>query len=228
VLSHTTGLDLAAYRPEHVAERVRRALEREGVASEAELVHLFRHDADARSRFRRSVAVSVSGLFRDPKQFELLERDVLPTLLEGRRRVRVWSAGCADGSELYSVAMLLDRLGVLDRSFLFGSDLLDENLEAARRGTYGDVQVPPELRSRVRFERRDLVREPPPPGKWNLVLCRNVAIYLAPAAKHSLYAGLAASLALGGVLLLGRSERLADPKALGLRSLRPHAYARAA
>jgi chemotaxis protein methyltransferase CheR len=205
---------------------VRRALEREGVGGEEALVRLLHRDAGARSRFRRSVAISVSGLFRDRGQFDLLERHVLPALLEGTRRVRVWSAGCADGSELYSVAMLLARLGGLDRSFLLGSDLLEENLDPARRAVYGDVTIPPELRLRVRFERRDLVRESPPPGKWNLVLCRNVAIYFAPAARQALHDLLIRSLARGGVLLLGRSERLANPALLGLEPVAPHAYRR--
>jgi chemotaxis protein methyltransferase CheR len=113
-LSRATGLDLSAYRVEHVAERVRRALERERIASVEELMRLLARHAAARARFRRSVAVSVSGLFRDPAQFELLERELLPPLVERPGRVTVWSAGCADGSELYSVGILLDRLGALE------------------------------------------------------------------------------------------------------------------
>ncbi len=227
-LSQAAGLDLGSYREEHVAERVRRALERESVPDVAGLVGLLQADPAARARFRRSVAVSVSGLFRDPAQFDLLERELLPPLLDEGRRVSVWSAGCADGSELYSVAILLERLGALERSFLLGSDVLEENLAVARRGTYGEITVDPRLRARVRWERRDLVREGAPPGKWRLVLCRNVAIYLARAAKRALYEALAGSLAAGGVLLLGRSERLSDPTSLGLERAAPHAYRKAA
>ncbi|HUH15235.1 MAG TPA: CheR family methyltransferase [Gaiellaceae bacterium] len=227
-LAAAAGLDLSSYRPEHVDERVRRALERERIADRAALARLLRSDPAARSRFRGSVAVSVSGLFRDPAQFELLERELLPPLLSRPGRVTVWSAGCADGSELYSVAMLLDRLGALERVRLLGSDVLEENLERARGGVYGETAVPDRLRARARWEQRDLVRQGAPAGRWRLVLCRNVAIYLAPEAKRLLHATLAGALAPGGVLLLGRSERLTDPAALGLARTGPHAYRKAA
>jgi chemotaxis protein methyltransferase CheR len=227
-LSHASGLELQAYRSEHVAERVRRALEREDAQTPAELARVIAHDVAARSRFRRSIAISVSGLFRDPAQFELLERELLPPLLARGGRLKVWSAGCADGSELYSIGQLLARLGVINRAFLLGSDLLDENLEAARRGVYGGISIDPELKTHVRWERRDLVREGAPLGRWQLVLCRNLAIYLAPHARTALHETLAGALAADGVLLLGRSERLSDPAGLGLEAVAPHAYRKTA
>ena len=84
------------------------------------------------------------------------------------------------------------------------------------------------LRARMRWERRDLVADGPPPGRWRLVLCRNVAIYLSPPARRRVYATLVSALGTRGVLLLGRSERLIDPAALGLRPVGPHAYERVA
>ena len=225
-LSAAAGLELGAYRARHVEERVRRALQREGVEDAAALARLLRSDPGARSRFRRSVAVSVSGLFRDPHQFVLLEQEILPALLLRPGRMTVWSAGCADGTELYSVALLLDRAGALDRSTLLGSDVLEENLERARSGPLADSRIPERLRARLRWEVRDLLRNGPPPGRWRLVLCRNVAIYLEPAAKARVHRMLAGALAAGGALMLGRSERLGDPASLGLRRVEPHIYER--
>src|SRR5438046_148923 len=83
-------------------------------ASADDLAALLRRDERARARFRRSVAVSHSGLFRDPEQFESLEQRVLPRLLEHTNRLRAWSAGCANGLELWSLAIVLNRLGVLE------------------------------------------------------------------------------------------------------------------
>jgi chemotaxis protein methyltransferase CheR len=227
-LSRFAGVDLGAYRADHVAERVRRAVERERTEGVEGLVRALRADRGARSRFRRSLAISVSGLFRDAEQFELLERELLPPLLAGRRRLRVWSAGCADGSELYSVALLLDRAGGLERSFLLGSDLLEENLAVAKAGVSRDFAAGDRLRSYLRWERRDIARDGPPAGSWRLILCRNVAIYFAPDAKRDLHAALARALAPSGVLLLGRSERVADPAAVGLRRVARNAYAKEA
>jgi chemotaxis protein methyltransferase CheR len=227
-LTRAAGLELGAYRRDHVDERVRRALAREGLGSPADLVVQLARDRDARRRFQRSVAISVSGLFRDPAQFELIERAVLPALLEPPRPISVWSAGCADGSELYSVAMLLRRAGALERAHLLGTDVLEENLEAARGGSYDRVLMPDAMRARLRWERRDLVREDAPPGPWQLILCRNVAIYLTEPAKRRLHRVLAESLAPRGALVLGRSERLGSARALGLERIGPHAYRRCA
>jgi chemotaxis protein methyltransferase CheR len=226
VLSRAAGLNLRSYRDGHVAECVRRAVEREGLADEMGLARLLRHDAAARTRFRRSVAVSVSGLFRHPAQFEILEHELLPTLLAEQRRLTVWAAGCADGSELYSVAILLERLGALDRAFLLGSDVLEENLALARQGVYGSERMSDELRVKLRWEQRDIVSDGPPEGSWRLILCRNLAIYLAAEAKDSLHQRLAAALAPGGVLMLGRSERLSNPRTLGLEASGAHVYRR--
>jgi chemotaxis protein methyltransferase CheR len=222
-LARAAGLALDEYRRDHVGERIRRALQREGVADVGSLASLVARDQEARTRFRRSVAVSVSGLFRDPAQFDLLEATLLPQLISGGRRISVWSAGCADGSELYSVAILLQRFGVLHRALLLGSDLLDENLAFARRGVYEGMSFST-LGAHMCWERRDLLRDGVTPGKWRLILCRNLAIYLAPEPKRALHERLAGALARGGVLLLGRSERISDPEQLGLRRTAPHAY----
>jgi chemotaxis protein methyltransferase CheR len=227
-LSRACGLNLSAYRTDHVAERVKRALEQENAGSVDELAHLLLHDHVARRRFRRSIAMVVTGLFRDPEQFELIERELLPSIVGTRRSLRIWSAGCADGSELYSVGIVLAQAGALEGASLLGSDLLEENLELAAAGVYGDVRLPTALRAAMRWECRDLLVEPPPPGKWSLVLCRNLAIYLRSEAKERLHRQLAGVLAPSGILLLGRSERLSDPAALGLELVAPHAYRRVA
>ena len=135
----------------------------------------------------------------------------------------VWSAGCADGAELHTLGLVLARMGALERAVLLGSDLLDENLALARAGAYPD-----EVRARMRWEKRDLSADGPPPGRWRLILCRNVAIYLSPPARRRVYATLVSALGSRGVLLLGRRERLLDPDALGLRPIGPHAYERVA
>jgi chemotaxis protein methyltransferase CheR len=222
-LSGASGLNLVAYRGAHVERGVRRAVAREPIGDELDLAGLLRADPEARSRFRRSIAVSVSGLFRDPAQFELLEQELLPRLLADGRPLAAWSAGCADGSELVSLGLLLDGLGALDGCSLLGSDVLAENLEHARRRSL-DETIPERLRRRLRWEVRDLVREEPPPGEWTLVLCRNVAIYLEPDAKRALHSKLARALVHGGILLLGRSERVSEPETLGLKRIGPHAY----
>ncbi len=227
-LSRAAGITLSAYRPEHVAARVAQAVEREGADSPAALAALLCRSTAARRRFRRAVAISVTGRFRDAHQFELLRDRIFPDLLAAGRTLRVWSAGCATGLELYSVAEVLRSLGALGQARLLGSDLIEENIEVARRGGGDGRVLPVEVAARIRWEVRDLLSGAAPQGSFDLVVCRNVGIYFTREARARLRDLLAAALTPGGVLLLGRSERLTDPRRLGLEPYAAHAYRRAA
>jgi chemotaxis protein methyltransferase CheR len=224
-LSTACGLPLDAYRVDHVLGRIERSLEREEVATEQDLVELVRRDPSARARLRRALAISVTGRFRDPHQFDLISELVLPDALARGGIFRAWSAGCSTGLELLSLAALVDRHGALERARLLGSDLLAENVEAARAGD-ADGIASPALAARCRFEIRDLITDGAPDGAFDLILCRNVAIYFASDTRAALMTMLASSLAPGGVLLLGRSERLMEPRDHGLEAYAPHAYRR--
>jgi chemotaxis protein methyltransferase CheR len=219
-LAAAVGLPLGSYRTQHVGRQLERAKAREQVVSWSELLLRVQRDAEARARIRRAVAVSVTGLFRDPHQFDLLERDVLPELARRFDRIRVWSAGCADGSEVLSLAILLQRLGCWERAFILGSDLLTENIEIARQKIAAELGP----QTSVRLEVRDLLASDVPPGRFALILCRNLAIYLQPEAKRKLHAMLAAALMRNGVLVLGRAERLSAPREIGLTRAGPHHY----
>jgi chemotaxis protein methyltransferase CheR len=220
-LARASGLPLDHFRADHVDQQLLRARERAGGIEVAGLARAMSNDSSLRARFRRSIAISYGSLFRDPEQFALLEHELLPPLLAGGRRLTAWSAGCGDGAELHSLGIVLERMGAIERSLLLGSDLLEENIVLARRR-----EGSPAVRARLRWERRDVVAEGPPRGHWRIVLCRNVAIYLAPGARDRLHRALVGALAPDGVLLLGRSERLTTPENLGLRQIAPHAYGR--
>ncbi len=224
-LSDASRLDLAAFRPAHLESRLARELQRSGAGSLEQLATRVATDEALRAAFRRSIAISVTGLFRDPEQFTLLAEQ-LPALA-GIPKLRVWSAGCSDGRELWTLALLLDRAGLLAGSELLGSDLLAENVALAELGPaaddLGEMALPP---ATPRFETRDIVREGAPAGAWHLVLCRNLAIYLEPGARARLHALLCSAVAPAGLLLLGRSERLSDPHGLGMERVGPHLYRR--
>jgi chemotaxis protein methyltransferase CheR len=219
-LARASSIPLDAYRSSHVRSCVERALARTASPDVAALAARLRRDASARRSFRGCVLVGVTAMFRDAEEFELLERSILPELIRSRERLAVWSAGSSGGDELFSVAELLERLGALRGSLLLGSDVLDEAVAiAAQRVPAG---------APIRFERRDLLVEPPPDRLFDLVLCRNVAIYLEPDAQRRLHAKLAAALRRGGYLMLGCSETLLRPGEHGLAPVSRHTFRRAA
>lgn len=223
-LSAAADLDLRSFRSAHVEARVTRALGQAGVVDVESLGSALRRDERIREEFRRSIAISVTGFFRDAEQFEHLERHM--GWLRQTPRPRVWSAGCSSGAELWSVAVLLDRLRAAGRAQLLGSDLLQENVVRAREGLDHGVLAGHTLPTDVRpiFEVRDLASPPAAPGPWHVILCRNVAIYFEPQTRAELHARLADALATNGLLLLGRSERVTNPASLGLEQVAPHLY----
>ena len=174
-----------------------------------------------------TLLIGVTHFFRDAHVFDHLAERVLPRLAARCRRLRVWSVGCSDGPELYSLAMLLADLGLLDRCDLLGTDCRPDAVERARQGFYDDAAVrgiPAALRDRhmncegghwrvgqrlrdaAQWRTTDILalREP---GLWDLVLCRNLAIYLQPPAAAGLWRRLEAAVRPGGVLALGKAER---------------------
>ncbi|MFY9327566.1 MAG: CheR family methyltransferase [Georgfuchsia sp.] len=154
---------------------------------------------------------------------------------EGQRVLRLWSAGCAGGEEAYSLAMLVDELAPRLAGWnvlILGTDINPDAVEKARRGAYGDWSfraldaerkqryfksngkqwlIAPRLRDRVTFRRCDLIRDRFPDaeaglGDFDLILCRNVFIYLDAPAVGRITAKFAESLADGGYLVTGHSE----------------------
>jgi chemotaxis methyl-accepting protein methylase len=171
------------------------------------------------------VTVQESGFFRHPDHFVRLANDILPGL---RRPLTVWSAGCANGQEAYSLAMVLDEQGV--EGSVVATDLSTGALQrtadasytlreatgisSARRRRYlaaaGDRwQITPELRSRVTTMRHNLVAPLPDfVGQCQVVFCRNVLIYFSADHARTFLHRLADTLAPGAVLFLGGAESL--------------------
>jgi chemotaxis protein methyltransferase CheR len=155
-------------------------------------------------------------------------------LLAGRSEVRVWSAACATGEEVYTLAIVACEAFATSRPpvRILGTDIAPSALARARRGLYGArsvARVPVGMRARhlidqeavhavadhlralVRFERHNLVRDPTPPAgeaAFDLILCRNVLIYLDPPDVRRAVRGLEHALAPGGRLVLGSADRL--------------------
>jgi chemotaxis protein methyltransferase CheR len=168
--------------------------------------------------------ITISRFARDRAVFAALAETVVPAL--GAGRLRAWSAGCASGEEAYTVALLWPEADVLatdvDATMLrraeaatYAAGSLRELLPAERERGFvvrdGDHVVRPELRRRVTVRRHDL-RDPPPPGPFALVLCRNVAFtYFAPEVQRTVLRHLATALRPGGALVVGLHESLPEP-----------------
>lgn len=174
--------------------------------------------------------------FRDHGQFDLLRARLLPELIEHRRTshtLRIWSAGCSSGEEAYSLAMLIDML-LPERDqwdiVIIGSDIDSAALTKAKRARYGQWSfrmAPSTLQQRyfrreagewildenirhmVAFRSLDLIGDPFPTEEtrdMDLILCRNVFIYMEPAKVPGVVDKLIATLNVGGYLMTAHAE----------------------
>ncbi len=172
--------------------------------------------------------------FRDRLMFDLLAKEVLPDLAAKRattRRLTIWSGGCSTGQEALSLAILFaDDPKTWDgwRIDILGTDISGRAIEAARRGCYSQFEIQRglgvsqmlrwfdetsdgwrprrELSRRIRFERRNVLEAPPEPGRFDLVLCRNVLLYFDRTYRERAFDRLSEAVASDGWLMIGAGE----------------------
>lgn len=215
-------------------------LEALSLKSYTEYYRYLRYDPARRAELDELVdriTTNETYFFREMYQLEAMRDEILPDLHARRargRRLTIWSAGCATGEEVYSVAILVLESGLFGDwdVRVFGSDISRRVLQTARRGVYGKHSfrgVPPHYRSRWFTEAKDGKLEVKPEvraltffgqinlldedmlavvGEVDVILCRNVLIYFDQAARRRVVRAFFHKLVEGGYLLLGHSESL--------------------
>lgn len=190
-------------------------------------------DPDLGVELANALRVGETRFYRDPAQWEALRREVIPGLYARRtdgQSLVTLSAGCSTGQEAWTLAMLLaeatPRVGRA-KARVLGVDRSEPALVTARAATYdvesrrqlpselarrflqpgldGGLRVVPELQASVTFQARDLTRGPPP-GRYAIVVCKNVLIYFSGEAQQRLARELVRCLSDDGVLIVARSE----------------------
>ena len=193
--------------------------------------------------------------FRDRTPFDLLSRAALPKLMQRRdstKRLRIWSAGCSTGQEAYSLAMMFAEDPKRWAGWtidILGSDVSESAVRRAREGVYSQFEVQrglgitqmirwfeeceggwraiEPLRRVVRFQVHNLLEPVPHPGEFDIVLCRNVLLYLNTERRTHVFERIASAMASDGCLMLGAGETVigqtrrfeADTEARGLYRL---------
>ena len=231
-IDDTVPFEPGYYNESYLDRRITARMRRRDTESHAEYEQLLRENDGEREALMDALTINVTEFFRNPEMWDVL-RDVLRDRTAEQRQVRVWSAPSADGREPYSVAMLACDDPEIDESRIevLGSDISEEALENARDGVYHTTRttdiaeeleplsdpdryverdedafrVRPEIKRLVDFETHDLIsdgaRDP-----FDVVMCRNLLIYIDVDHKGALFDALEASLADDGVLVLGMTE----------------------
>ncbi|RYZ56506.1 MAG: protein-glutamate O-methyltransferase CheR [Sphingobacteriales bacterium] len=187
------------------------------------------------NRFLRAITVNVTEMFRDPYFFRELALSILPRI-SSYPIIKIWHAGCATGEEAYSMAILLEEAGLLERSRIYATDLNPMNLEKAEKGIvplqqmqaftqnylasggrndfsdyytarYDNAIIKYELRKHITFSQHNLVTDQVF-NEFQLICCRNVLIYFNRELQNRVIKLFYDSLAPLGYLALGSKESL--------------------
>jgi two-component system, chemotaxis family, CheB/CheR fusion protein len=232
LLRKVTGVDFTHYKKATVQRRLqRRMLLCKLTRLEAYLELLGRDPSEVRE-LQKDLLIQVTSFFREPSSFALLTERVLPEL--ARRRIdgpiRVWVPGCATGEEAYSIAIaMVESLGAEAPATpvqIFATDVSEIAIEHARAGMYpdniagdltparlrrfftrvdGSFRVSQAVREMCVFARQDVTRDPPF-SRVDLIVCRNLLIYLEAPLQKKLMNVFHYALKAGGFLLLGQAE----------------------
>ena len=242
------GYDFRGYQRGTVERRLDKLMRLSSAADPYEMLRELLADRESFERLFLELSINVSAFFRHPEQFRLLRERVLP-YLDSFPRIKIWSAGCATGEEVYSLALLLDELGMLEKSQIFATDIsrfvLDEaksglfprealaESEANYRAAGGEgesgalfsdnglyLEIAPRYREHILFHHHSLAHD----GVFNefqLILCRNVMIYFHPTLQRRVMELFSRSLHRDGFLMMGPSEGLVTGE--GERYFTPYA-----
>lgn len=239
LLRARTGHDFSAYKKNTLFRRIERRLmvvRLEGIEPYVDYLRKNPHELDL---LFKELLIGVTGFFRDPLLWKILQAQVLPGLLASQpagSMLRAWVVGCSSGEEAYSLAIAFNELvsGLHPhgaRSLqIFGTDLDPDAIATARRGIYspasvkelsperleryfieqnGTYRIRNEIREMVVFAPHNVISDPPF-TKLDLLTCRNLLIYLTTALQQELLQLFHFSLKPDGVLMLGSSESIGE------------------
>ena len=241
-VSAHTNIDFRNYKSSTILRRISRRMAITQVGNLRDYLDYLRAHPDETAEVVKTFLIKVTGFFRDPEAFDFLRRAVLPELIDKAKQndriLRIWSAGCATGEEAYSMALLIaDLLGPDFPEWsvkIFATDLAADAISFARRGQYPEnvlSELPDDYRDRffervdhgyriskmlretVIFGHQDISRGVPFP-RIDLVVCRNLLIYLTPELQQTVLDLFAYSLHQShGYLFLGKAETARPTKA---------------
>jgi chemotaxis protein methyltransferase CheR len=239
-----TGIDLSLYKEKQMKRRLESLISNKKFKSFDEYYNALLNDKALYDEFLDYITINVTEFFRNPNQWEILEKDLLPSIV--KKGFRVWSAACSTGEEPYSIAMLLTKFIDLKDVTIIATDIDTRALEKAKKGIYSTeavnkipypeyirrffrklddkyYQISEEIRKWVHFERHDLLKDEYPKN-IDLLICRNVLIYFNDVAKDKVYRKFYESLNDDGIFFVGSTEQIILPYRYNFEPVRTFFY----
>ena len=238
-----TKIDLNAYKEKQMKRRIDTLITKNNINNYKEYVTLIKKDNEKFEQFVNFLTINVSEFYRNPEQWQILDKEVFPTLVQKfGKNLKIWSAACSTGDEPYSLVMALSKHVPLNQIKIIATDIDKQVLDKARLGLYNEksiasvpeefkkkyfkkigasYQIADEIKRQVEFKEHNLLKDSYPSG-CHLIVCRNVLIYFTEEAKEEIYKKFNDALTKEGVLFIGSTEQIMNYTALN--SPRNHSF----
>lgn len=240
-----TKIDLNAYKERQMKRRIDSLITKHKITTYMEYIQVLKNDKVLFDEFVNYLTINVSEFYRNPEQWVLLEKEIIPKLMSQTPNLKVWSAACSTGDEPYSLVMLLSKFMPLNRIKVIATDIDKQVLDKARMGLYNvkslkglprefitkyftpindtTYQISDSIKKCVEFREHNLLKDPYPTN-MDLIVCRNVLIYFTEEAKTEIYRKFNASLRKEGILFVGSTEQIIQPQTLNFGTLKSFFY----
>lgn len=236
IIKNKYDYDFSNYAMSSFKRRVQRVLELYKFASVETLIKKLHDEPKFFKEFLSEVTVNVTEMFRDPSFWRELRDNIIPNILLNHNTISIWHAGCSSGEEVFSMAILLKEMGMLDKSKIVATDIDTDILTKAKSGIYpvknmdlnqknyvrfqglqdlskyykeenGKAIMDKSLVENVSFREHNLV-DSDAFSKFDLILCRNVMIYFNQTLQNNVLKMFHESLFKYGYLIVGSKESL--------------------
>ncbi|RWR04703.1 protein-glutamate O-methyltransferase CheR [Siminovitchia fortis] len=236
-IKRQTNIDLHAYKEDQMKRRLTSLKSRKGFRTFDDFYKAMMQDEMLYEEFLNHMTINVTEFFRNPSRWNILEKKIIPELLEDKKRIKCWSAACSTGEEPYSLAMLLSSFLDWKDIRILATDINQKVIDQAKSGVFntGTLKnlspqyrekffadqgrqhvISEEVRKSVHFKQQNLLSDPFEQG-FDLIICRNVLIYFTDEAKDYLFHKFSRALNKGGYLFVGGSEQIFQPQRYQLK-----------
>ncbi|TWX49264.1 CheR family methyltransferase [Colwellia hornerae] len=231
----TYGYDFLNYDRNSLSRRIELTMKQSMINSFGKFKKSVFEDETLFAKLLSSFSINVTTFFRNPEVFKMLREDVVP-YLDTFPSIRVWCAGCSRGDEPYSIAIMLDEMGLLHKSLVYATDFNPRVLNEAGNGFFSSddftnfesnyikssgkkelrnwfefeenvIEIKEHIKKKVLFFQHNLVTDDSI-NEFHLIFCRNVLIYFNRNLQKTVFNTIDDSLFKGGILVLGESEKL--------------------
>ena len=239
-------IDLNCYKESQMKRRIDNFYTRRKFKGYDDFFAALSKDPEMQKEFTGYLTINVSEFYRNPPQWQTVEKNVYPTLIKRfGKSLNIWSAACSTGDEPYTLAMLLAEHVPLQQINILATDLDKDILEKAQEGRYieksvaglpkiyrdkyftsdgdGFVRISDDIKKRITFKHHNLLKDPYPRG-MHLIVCRNVMIYFTEEAKDEIYQKFSDAMVDDGIFFVGSTEQIIGPAKYSFKSAQSFFY----